>query len=287
MRMCKLSFIIAFLLLLPACCKPRSESYRAFYRYCNDLPQEEDFVETPYYIVFLVNARHLDYGSLPSFMKTCAKHPSDGSKNGDVGHAWIYLKAPEEVIEGGQSGETGLYQPRYFEGILENAELGAENPVRYLWEPQCDGFFQCGSGGHRPTFAAKVDLTESQYQSIKSFIASYNFADYRLSAHQCTTFVKGIASILGLDLEDQVLLEFPQQLVIGKTSYCLWNDAAYRSLTCGSPDKLEESLVALVSSGKASNATRWYIHHYYLGPDETFTRRLQLFPSRTLRWCQL
>lgn len=61
------------------------------------------------YIVFLVNARQLDYSSFRSVLRTIAKHPSDWSKNGDVGHAWIYLKG-DEVIEGGHSGELGLDQ---------------------------------------------------------------------------------------------------------------------------------------------------------------------------------
>lgn len=287
MRMCRLSFIIAFLLFLPACCKPRSDSYRDFYKYCADLPQEESIVEAPFYVLFLVNARHLDYGSLPSFMKTCAKHPSDGSKNGDVGHAWVYLKSPNEVIEGGQSGETGLYQPRYLEGVLENADLGADNPVCYLWEPQCDGFFQRGAGGHRPTFAAKIDLTEQQYHIAKDYITSYDFSDYRLSEHQCTTFVKGLAESLGIELDDQVILYFPQELKILGRTYCLWKDEKFHKLTCGSPDKLEESLVELVRRREAVNATCWYIRNHYEGPNEAFKTRLELLPSRTIRWCKL
>ncbi|MFV0340625.1 MAG: hypothetical protein ACK5MA_08400 [Parachlamydiaceae bacterium] len=282
-----LSCIIALLLCLASCCKPHTESYQAFYSYRTPFPQEERFVETPYYVIFLVNARHLDYSSLPSFMKTCAKHPSDCSKNGDVGHAWIYLSGPEGVIEGGQSGETGLYQPRYFEGVLENSELGAENPVSYLWAPQSDGFFQCGSGGHRPTFAAKVDLSCDQYEKLKAFIYSYDFADYSLSSHQCTTFLKQAAALIDLHLDDQVLLEFPSTTTICGESCPLWRDPKYQCLPCGSPDKLEESLMSLVRSGSACNATCWYIKSHCKQRQESYMQTSSQFPSRLCRWWQL
>lgn len=71
------------------------------------MPLEED----PYALILLVNARHLDYRTAASCLKTTAKHPSDGSKNGDVGHAWIVLKGPEGEIEGGQSGRQAAINP--------------------------------------------------------------------------------------------------------------------------------------------------------------------------------
>lgn len=220
-------------------------------------------------------------------MKTCAKHPSDGSKNGDVGHAWILLKSPNEVIEGGQSGETGFYQPRYFEGILENAERGASNPVCYLWSPQCDGFFQRGSGGHRPTFAAKVDLNQEQFEKIKAFVLSYDFREYQLNNHQCTTFVKEAADKIGLILDDQVDLQFPNQISIWGRPCCLWRDEEYQCFACGSPDKLEESLIALSREGRASNVTCWYIKNHRSCPKESFSEKVVFFPLRLMRWAQL
>ena len=83
-----------------------------------------------------------------------SKHPSDGSKNGDVGHAWIYLQGNVNgesiVIEGGHSGELGICQPKYFDGIMNYVEYGyadsscgemcclrnEPNPVKYLWASQ-------------------------------------------------------------------------------------------------------------------------------------------------------
>ena len=54
--------------------------------------------EEEYFVVFLVNARGLDYTDTLKFLKTVAKHPRDGSKNGDVGHAWVYLKGDEILV---------------------------------------------------------------------------------------------------------------------------------------------------------------------------------------------
>src|SRR4051812_46329911 len=88
-----------------------------------------DRLTTPsFYLVFLVSAHHLDYSCSYRFCRTLAKHPRDGSKNGDVGHAWIYLygkRGGEEIIvEGGHSGELGLLQPRYLDGVMNYVDYG-------------------------------------------------------------------------------------------------------------------------------------------------------------------
>jgi hypothetical protein len=170
---------------------------------------------------------------------------------------------------------------------LENSEMGADNPVCYLWSPQSDGFFQWGSGGHRPTFAAKVDLSCEQYEKLKALIYSYDFTDYRLSSHQCTTFVKQAAEEIDLQLNDQVVLEFPPTVSICGESYLLWSDPKYQCLSCGSPDKLEESLMDLVRTGCASNATCWYIKDYCKQRQESYMQTTSRFPSRLCRWWTL
>lgn len=213
--------------------------------------------EEEYFVVFLVNARGLDYTSGSRFLKTVAKHPRDGSKNGDVGHAWIYLKG-EIIIEGGHSGELGDYQPCYMEGVLDNCALGASNPVSYLWCGQADGFFQKGNGGHVPSFAAKVLLNAKQYASILDLIKTYPFHDYSLTGYQCCTFVREIAKLLGLLLEDSMTLEIEPTLTIQGRKIQMWQDPKYRYLTFSSPDRLEESLKQLVKEGKAENALNWY-----------------------------
>ncbi len=237
------------------------------------------------YVVFLVSARKLDYSSVRSLLKTSAKHPSDCSKNGDVGHAWILLYGPQGCLEGGQSGETGRYQPCYAEGVMENAALGARNPISYLWCSQCDGFFQQGNGGHRPTFAAKVALSCEEYEAILNLMRSYSFREYNLQNHQCTTFVVEVARAIGISLEDKVRIEIERQALIQGRMVCLWNDPIYSCLTVGSPDVLERSLKQLVREGKAQNVTCWYLKHFPSKREPL--QSLLLFPSRFSRYLSL
>lgn len=197
----------------------------------------------PYFIVFLVNARHLDTSSLPKFIRSLSKHPN-------VGHAWIYLHG-DQIVEGGHSGELGIYQPRYADGVMDHLEWGVKNPVRYLWSSQCDGFFQKGNGGHRPTFAAKVDLSKEQYEQILAFINSYPFYEYSLTKNQCCTFLKQIGAIIGLDLAVEATLKIDQWILLDGRRYQMWEDSRYSKLVFSSPDVLEASLKRLVKEKKA------------------------------------
>lgn len=214
--------------------------------------------EGPYYVIFLVNARHLDYSNCSSLLKTIAKHPSDGSKNGDVGHAWILLHGDGEQLEGGHSGERGVWQPRYWEGVLDNIYQGSANPVSYLWCTQCDGFFQQGNGGHLPTYAAKVGLTRVQYEKILQWIAAYPFQDYAITGKQCASFVSGVAEVIGIQLETEVELPIAQWIYFDRNYWLMWSDPHYCSLRFGSPDRLERSLKALVKRRAAEDVTSWY-----------------------------
>lgn len=253
------------LLLLTGCHKP--------------VPSEDS-----YSLVLLVNARQLDYSNASSCLKTTAKHPSDGSKNGDVGHAWILLKGPEGEIEGGQSGETGRYQPKYMEGVIENIELQSENPVSYLFCSQCDGYFQQGNGGHRPSLAVAIEITSDQYQAIQKLIETYPYHEYSLTSHQCTTFVKEAAAIANIQLEDEVLIPIPQCIKLSGREELFWSDPKYSVLTCGSPDRLEENFKELVRQGCARNVTKWYLRTHGIQRRESCLETLRCFPERIIRW---
>jgi hypothetical protein len=207
-------------------------------------------VAEPYFIVFLVNARKLDTRSLSKFYHSLARYPN-------VGHAWIYLQG-DLVLEGGHSGERGIYQPLYKDGVMDHLEWGVKNPVRYLWSPQCDGFFQEGNGGHKPTFAAKVDLSKQQYEKILAFIKGYPFHEYSLTKNQCCTFLQQIASLVGLELNVQAALMIDQWIVLDGFRYQMWEDPRYSKLLFSSPDVLEASLKRLVKEGKAQNVLAWY-----------------------------
>jgi hypothetical protein len=302
-------YLLLCLLCLSGCCVPHSSAYRQFYSHLNAVSKSDQCSiaeETGYFLVVLVNARHLDYTECRSLIGTIAKHPSDGSKSADIGHAWICLQGEIEgqpfYLEGGHSGETGLFQARYFEGIINNVEYGLPNPtqaqcrecahyepdpVNYLWEVQQDGFFQAGSGGHRPSYALKVPLSREQFQAILAFIRTYDFANYSLQGNQCTTFAAGIAAIAGLELECAVRLQIPSALTLKDASLRLWSDARYSILSVPSPDVLEKSMMQAVREGRAACALEWYqkTHRKNMGAElKDVGELLVKFPERFARY---
>jgi hypothetical protein len=240
------------------------------------------FQETDYFLVILVTARQLDYSNGNALFRTMAKHPSDGSKNGDVGHAWIYLRGilnGEPVyIEGGHSGELGCYRPKYFEGVMNYYEYGyfdpteeekkhpryEPNPIKYLWASPKDGFFQAGSGGHAPTFAAKVDISPEQFDKILAFIhpSNYSYKDYAITKNQCSSYVAAVAALAGWHLEDKVTMKISPSITIFGENVRLWTDRQYSTITFSSPDILENSLKEAVAEGHAQDATKWYKKTY-------------------------
>lgn len=258
-------FILILLFSFSSCSwHPCTSEYHAQYQHLNNLPPFDYIEKSDRYVVLLVCARHLDYSNGKQLLQTIARHPSDGGKNSDVGHAWILLCGEDGVLEGGHTGEFGVVQPRYFEGVADLMEAGDPNPIRYLWETQKDGCFQKGSGGFVPTFAARVNLTEEQYFSIRDYILSdhYPFSDYAITCHQCATFVAEVARLAGLELEHQVSIPIEQTLTLSGEKTLLWTDSCYSTLTISSPDLLEKSLMQAVHDQKVLNATKWYLKRY-------------------------
>ncbi len=253
------SFLLLF--LLSACTwHPHTVAYKKQYVHLNRAVPATSVQDSEYFALFLVAARHLDYSDAAQLLKTVAKHPSDCSKNSDVGHAWIVLKGPEILIEGGHSGERGFWRPRYFEGIMDRIESKDPDPVAYLWESQQDGYFQVGSGGFSPTFAAKVNLSKAQFCNVLNYIHPdhYNYRNYALTSNQCTSFVVQVAGLAGLSLESEVIVPVDSCIRLGRRPFTLWTDPTYSSITLASPDILEKSLMQAVREGKAENALQWY-----------------------------
>lgn len=274
-----MKIIFSLLLLILSSCCPSSPEYREFYDYLyNYRTPSKSMEESDFFLVILVDARHLDYTDNRSFFRTVGKHPCDGSKNGDVGHAWIYLhgwlKGKEVNIEGGHSGERGRIQAKYFDGIMNYNDWGyanptpeqkchphfEPNPVKYLWTTQEDGFFQKGAGGHWPTFAAKINLTEEQFKAIMHFIhpSYYPYHSYALTDCQCSTFVVQVAALAGLDLDANVIMPIEKKIWFGGRWVRFWEDPYYAHICFGSPDKLEESLMKAVAEERAEYALEWY-----------------------------
>jgi hypothetical protein len=243
------------------------------------------------FLVILVDARHLDYSSTKGFFKTLTKHPSNGSKNGDVGHAWIYLEGEINgqpyILEGGHSGELGEIQPKYFDGVLAASARSEADPIQYLWESQRDGFFQRGNGNHDPTFAAKIPLTEEQFKQILQFVHHYDYADYAITRKQCSSFVSHVALIAGLRLACEQNMAIEQDVFICGEKIRLWENPVYSEITFSTPDVLEKSLQEAVAQGHVEDALEWYLkNHPRPFKDKLKENWLDLirFPGRLFRW---
>lgn len=214
----------------------------------------------PFFLIVLVDARHFNYSDSQRFLQTFTKHPANGSKQGEVGHAWIYLQGRDSFIEGGHTGEYGTDRPRYVDGIMRYLALGDSNPVKYLWESLNDGVFQKGSGGHSPTYAAKFKINCTQYLAMRAFIdpESYPYRHYSLTEQQCTTFVGQVAALAGICLETDVTMKIMPTAKIAGAQVRLWSDPRYSAITFASPDVLEKSLRNAVMRGEAECALAWY-----------------------------
>jgi hypothetical protein len=233
------------------------------------LTRHAEVKETPY-ILFLVDARGLDYSSTPKLLQSIAKHPSDGSKNGDVGHAWIYLSYKGKTLEGGHSAGRDPSCPGYFASILHAQE---KNPLVHLYDQRKDGYFERGSGGHKPTLAAYLDITEEQLHLILEEIQKIDFSNYCLANLQCTSFVRRIAYILHYDLNTYTKVSFSNALKTPFGDLLLWSDEKYRTLVLETPEALEKSLKACIDQGDMQDFTKIYHRHLYQ------KKRIPLFTS--------
>jgi hypothetical protein len=210
------------------------------------------------FLVILTDAKGLDYTSCSTLLETMAKHPRDGGKNGDAGHAWIYLFTDDGEIEGGHSSELGSFYPPYFEGVLHLAALGDPNPARYLWRSRRDGYFEEGSGGHLPTYAALFPLTKEQADAILIWFACYDFTTYSLVKSQCTTFVKEAAALAGIALDPYHTIAIDRYCRIGRQIVPLRGDDKYGSITLATPDALEMALKEQVAAGMGKDVTLFW-----------------------------
>lgn len=260
--------------------------------------------ETDHFLVILVAARGLDYSNGHNLFRTMAKHPSDGSKNGDVGHAWIYLRGVLNgdaiYVEGGHSGELGCLRPKYFEGIINLYEYGycnptkgqmqnpryEPNPIKYLWASPKDGFFQQGSGGHTPTYAIKVNISPEQFSGILRYIHphNYDYTNYSITEKQCSSFATDVAAIAGLYLEDKITMKISPHITICGETIRLWTDPYYSSITFSSPDALENSMKLAVQEGRAQEATKWYKENYPKSNREIMQEWYESFSKLPERW---
>jgi len=279
--LCRKPAIALIVLLLSVSCtsQHQTETWRLQYSYLEQPIPQGPFTESNYYVVFLVAASHLNYNDNKELFESLARH-NNALKKGQVGHSWIYLKGQRNgksvIFHGGHSVRSEMARPWYFDGVIDYIECGflnptdhqkknpryEANPVKYLWAELKVGFFQKGSGGRTPTYAAKVDLSKEQFEEILAFTDPkvYPYKYFSLVNRQCSSFLSRIASMAGLPLEHRVTVKIDPVFQAGSREYRLWTDPRYSKLTFSSPDILERSLMNAVKEGKAQYALHWYIN---------------------------
>jgi len=219
-----LFFVLISLAIFSSSCSYRqTRQYRVHYAHLKKhFTRDRHTEKSEYSITFFVDAQHLDYTDSHHLVSRLAKRlPFMRTTTREVGHAWISLrgkKGGENLhVEGGHSGEWGITQPTYSNGIMNYIHYGypnpnerqkkehriEKNPIKYLWTTLHDGKFEKGSGGHRPTFAATVSLTEEQFLKVYTFIQpeNYSYSTYAITGNQCSSFVAQVAALIDLPLK--------------------------------------------------------------------------------------
>lgn len=266
---CIVVWLLAAVCVCSSCSQRMSDAYVSRYQYLGGVqaanqagPQFSG--RSDYYLVVLVDARHLDYTSPSNYFSTLSQGlflPQDPN----TGHAWIILAGKEEgkpwVFEGGHTGEFGLYAPRYFDEVVRRAwEDHDPNPAGYLFHPLPDGCLQYGSGGHSPTFAAAFPLNEQGYQRVRRLLTNdgYDFSRWGLRGPNCLRFSLSCLAAVGLELNCQEKIVLPQFFTYKGERVALWEDPAYSVMYVDTPELLEKRLWDLVETGQAIVATKWY-----------------------------
>jgi hypothetical protein len=261
--------VFAALLVLVSCSQRMSDSYVSCYQYLGGVQRANSSADqfsgkNEYYLVVLVDARHLDYSSPRNYFSTLSQGmflPQDPN----TGHTWIVLAGKEEreswVFEGGHTGEFGVCSPRYFDEVVRLArDEQHPNPASYLFHPLPDGCLQYGSGGHLPTFAAAFPLTENGYQRVRRLLTEegYDFSRWGISGPNCIHFSLACLASVGVELDCQEKLQLPKSFTHRGKEIALWSDPVYSCLYVDTPERLEKGLLELVEKGQALAATKWY-----------------------------
>ena len=262
--------VVLFLTMMFSSCTPRlRDEYIQRYHYLGAVHastrvRSQFDGRSDYFLVLLVDARHLDYSSPSNYFSTLGQGLFF-SQDPNTGHAWIVLSGTEDgkewVFEGGHTGEFGLYAPRYFDEVVRlSYEEHHPNPAHYLFTPLPDGSIQYGSGGHRPTFAAALPLTEEGYHRIRRLLLKdgYDFSQWGIRGPNCIRFVLSCLAAADIELDCQETLVMPQSFLYRGEEIRLWSDPTFSTITVETPELLEKRLWQLTEEGRALVAMQWY-----------------------------
>jgi len=204
-----------------------------------------------YFLYVLNNANYWDYRDAQSFVFSFVKHPR--------GHSWLILESPQGRIECGHSGNYGIKQPHYHDGVIQKIREGDPNPIAYLWQTMHDGQYESGNPGYDPTFVWRMPITKRGYERVHDYILNRDYQSFSLSTYNCGEMVTQAAALAGVNLASFVRLTFPPEGDVMGYHLRAWTDPAYRVFDIRSMDVLELDLRHLARMGIGSDATAQYL----------------------------
>ncbi len=95
--------------------------------------------EAGYYLYLLTDAVGISFADAEAFLETLHKHPRGSKASKTVGHAWIMLESPEEILEVGHTGEFGIVSETYSQRFVRKIRQGDPDPISALWARLPDG----------------------------------------------------------------------------------------------------------------------------------------------------
>ena len=214
--------------------------------------------EESYNLYVLTDTKGFDFTSAESFLKTLHKHPRGGKQDHSVGHSWVLLQSPDELLECGHTGEFGLEEQGYYSGLSSLIRKRDPDPVRYLHVTMRDGEYHSGPGSHEPSFVARFPITADEHRALHAYIEGYDYAVFSLTTRQCTDFVAGALKLIGIEVPTKITLVLPEKVHYGLKEMRLWTDPKFSRITLGSPEVVRKGLLELVERGLAHDATEWY-----------------------------
>jgi hypothetical protein len=204
-----------------------------------------------YYLYILNEAAPWDYSDAVSLVFSIWLRP--------WAHSWLILESPRDRLEFGHTGDLGVTQPRYHDGVFQKIREGDPNPIAYLWQTNSDGQFQIGKPNRPPTFVWRMPITSRRHQLIQDYVMQRKYDQFGVRTNNCTDLAVEAAALAGINLINRIHLTLPQETRVWGRMRRVWTDARYRILEYGTPEVLEADLRQLAQFGIGSDVTAWYL----------------------------
>ena len=204
-----------------------------------------------YYLYVLSESADWDFSNPKSLLISIWMRPS--------GHGWLILESPGNRFEFGHTGDFGLAQPRYHEGVLQGIKRGDPDPISYMWRTMSDGQFQTGKPNRPPTFVWRMPITQRRHQLIHEFVTQRKYDQFGVRTLNCADMVVETAAVAGINLINRIRLTMPSETKMWGRMTRVWIDPQYRTLEFSTLEVLEPDLRHLAQMGIGSDATAWYL----------------------------